>query len=305
MGNIIIWGNEKGLENLAEETDPDIYKALSRGWHSEIDNLSPWIPLSEVAGDAKSSTWTTSTTSEVPPIILVGPCTSSIDLAWFFHQRDMLPEWASVLTPCQSAGKGQLGREWISPVGNIYGAIRLPVPLEQWTGMASVIMGYLLLTELKSAGVSAQLKWPNDILVNGRKTGGILIEERNGVLIAGIGLNLVSCPSVEQMRDQYSIIAGSLNESGCDFKPLSLWRQIVENSRNLYCKTIREENPENVIEQINSRMAFIDSKVRVTGQAAGSYEAKVQGLSSNGGLKLLTENGAHVIHSGSIYPLSL
>ncbi len=304
MGTIIIWGNGKGLENLADETDPDIYKAVSREWSADIEALSPWSALSKVGGDDKSIGWTVSTTSEIPPIILIGPCSSSIDMAWYFHQKGMLPEWASVLTPGQSAGKGQFGREWFSPVGNIYGALRIPVPLGRLEGMASVIMGYLLVTVLAKYGVSAQLKWPNDILVNGRKTGGILIEERGGVLVAGIGLNLVSCPSVEQLRDQQVIIAGNLSEFGYDFKPLSLWRQIVENSCDFYYKIIREYNFENVIDQIHSCMAFNGSKVRVVDQAIGAYEAEVLGLSSNGGLKLMTDNGAHVIYSGSICPLN-
>lgn len=228
MENIIMWGNGSVLKDFSD-------KSIFRDWKEDIDELSSWFTEPTLGADAKSRCRIAEKTSEIPPIILVGPCNSSIDMAWYFYRKGMLPEWGAVLTPKQWAGKGQFGRDWFSPPGNLYGALRLPASFGSRTCPASIIMGYLMMTGLEKHGVAAQLKWPNDILVKGRKVGGILIEERAGILIAGVGLNLVSSPSCEQLRHPHAISAGILNEQGYDFTPFSLWLDLVKHARNLYC----------------------------------------------------------------------
>ncbi len=274
-----MWGNRKGINPLADGTDTGLNKTILHDRNTDAGYLS-----------------------FLPRIIQIQQCTSSFDIAWRLYLKGLLPEWGSVLAESQSAGRGQLGREWVSPAGNIYGALRLPLPSGKWKYPASLILGYLLVTGLEREGITADLKWPNDILVKGKKVCGILIEERAGAMIAGVGINLISCPFADQLRDQYAISAGILNTSGYNFKPLPLWRRLVEHSRDLYCQILLKETPENLISQIESRMAFIGATVRVAGGTSEPYEAKVIGLSPEGGLKLITDKGVRVIMSGSIYP---
>jgi BirA family transcriptional regulator, biotin operon repressor / biotin---[acetyl-CoA-carboxylase] ligase len=92
----------------------------------------------------------------------------------------------------QTAGRGQYGRVWQCPPGSgILMSVLLfpPATIRRpalMTALAAVAVGE---TILKVAGIQAKIKWPNDLLLHGRKVCGILIEQGQGVVI-GIGLNI-------------------------------------------------------------------------------------------------------------------
>ncbi|MFA5960733.1 MAG: biotin--[acetyl-CoA-carboxylase] ligase [Tatlockia sp.] len=99
----------------------------------------------------------------------------------------------------QTAGRGRFGRQWASPFGeNIYFSckMRLHKPFAELSGL-SLVMGLALLKSLKTGGIRDKLtlKWPNDLMWEDKKLGGILIEladtNSNGTdLIIGIGINV-------------------------------------------------------------------------------------------------------------------
>lgn len=95
----------------------------------------------------------------------------------------------------QTAGRGRLGREWVSPPGAglmISVVVRPDVPTEHWTWLP-LIAGLSTVRALRScAGVTATLKWPNDVLVAGRKAGGLLAEVVDSAVVLGIGLNVTT-----------------------------------------------------------------------------------------------------------------
>jgi BirA family biotin operon repressor/biotin-[acetyl-CoA-carboxylase] ligase len=108
------------------------------------------------------------------------------------YAQDPAHAGLAILARAQTAGRGQRGRSWWCPPGagvllSIVlfppPALRRPVLLTAWAGVSVCE----LLREL--AGVSATLKWPNDVLVQQRKVCGILIEQARGVVV-GLGLNL-------------------------------------------------------------------------------------------------------------------
>lgn len=114
------------------------------------------------------------------------------------------PEGTLIRADRQSAGRGRRGREWQSPDGNLYMSLLLRPnqPLEQSARLsfvAAVALGDAL-ASLVPPMIEIGLKWPNDLLVHGRKCAGLLLESAaraNGVLdwlIIGIGVNLVSHP---------------------------------------------------------------------------------------------------------------
>ncbi|HEY6335680.1 MAG TPA: biotin--[acetyl-CoA-carboxylase] ligase [Alphaproteobacteria bacterium] len=103
----------------------------------------------------------------------------------------------------QNAGRGRFGRRWISPPGNLYLSMVLrparPATEAVQLGMvAAVAAGEAL--EALCEGASVKLKWPNDVLLNGAKACGILLESsagRQGLLdwlVLGIGVNVESAP---------------------------------------------------------------------------------------------------------------
>jgi len=98
----------------------------------------------------------------------------------------------------QTSGRGRRGRTWTSPRGNLYASLLLrparPVSEAAALGFAAVTaMGDVAEVLLPSAA-QIRHKWPNDLLINGRKVGGILLETQPGFLVLGIGVNIASHP---------------------------------------------------------------------------------------------------------------
>ena len=109
----------------------------------------------------------------------------------------------------QTQGRGRRGNQWVSPLASgIYlsFARRIEV-VDKLTGLMSLIAGIAVIRALKQAGIrDAGLKWPNDILIEGKKLGGVLLEmhgEEGGPLdmIIGIGLNY-QIPSTLEVGNQ-------------------------------------------------------------------------------------------------------
>ncbi len=95
----------------------------------------------------------------------------------------------------QQQGRGRLGRSWQSPAGhNIYTSIALVVPPHRLNGPISLLTGAALAHALSTAvGCPAALKWPNDVIIEGRKCAGILVEAGTDPVpfaIVGIGINV-------------------------------------------------------------------------------------------------------------------
>ncbi len=97
----------------------------------------------------------------------------------------------------QKSGKGRLGRAWESPQGNLYFSVLLrpPRPKRAW-GHYSFAAGVAIAETVGAILPDAkiELKWPNDVLVNGKKICGILLEGGEGWLVIGMGINVASTP---------------------------------------------------------------------------------------------------------------
>jgi BirA family transcriptional regulator, biotin operon repressor / biotin---[acetyl-CoA-carboxylase] ligase len=103
-----------------------------------------------------------------------------------------LPEGAVAVTEHQTAGRGRDGRRWEDEPGT---ALLLSVLLRPpETGVAaqlSLVCALAVAEAIEArAGLAAAVKWPNDVLVDGRKLAGILLEGRDGAVVCGIGVNV-------------------------------------------------------------------------------------------------------------------
>ena len=103
------------------------------------------------------------------------------------------PPFSLVMTEEQTAGRGRLGRTWISRPGESLALSAMVPGLPHGPGLTWVplLAGACLVEALRSAGLpEAGLKWPNDVLVAGKKLAGVLCEvHQNGGVIVGVGLN--------------------------------------------------------------------------------------------------------------------
>lgn len=106
------------------------------------------------------------------------------------------PQWAAVLADEQTGGRGRQGRAWASPPGGLYLSVLLR-PRFASTSLVPLAAGVAVVEALREHGVTAELKWPNDVVAVGRKLAGILAEASSSSsgldwVVLGLGVNLVT-----------------------------------------------------------------------------------------------------------------
>jgi len=121
-----------------------------------------------------------------------------------------LGEGAAAVCNEQTAGRGRLGRTWSAPRDTaILCSILLEPPPDHVVAELSLVGGVAVAETVEAAlSLSAQIKWPNDVLVNRRKVAGILAEAEGTSAILGVGLNVNQ--SREQRPADSTVAAGSL-----------------------------------------------------------------------------------------------
>lgn len=108
-----------------------------------------------------------------------------------------------IIASCQSGGKGRMGRSWLSPKGNLY-LSAVVKDYDDKTPMLAFVVAIALADAL--ADFEVRLKWPNDILLNGKKLAGVLLERTEDKrIIIGIGVNIVSCPTDGMLYETASL----------------------------------------------------------------------------------------------------
>ena len=115
------------------------------------------------------------------------------------------PEGAAAVCDQQTAGRGRLGRRWETAPGTaVLCSVALRPPANRRAAELSLVGGMAAADAVELAlGLAAQIKWPNDVMVNRFKVVGILAEARNGVVALGIGVN------VNQTRSELPVVTKS------------------------------------------------------------------------------------------------
>ena len=109
-----------------------------------------------------------------------------------------LAEGAVAATDHQTGGRGRFGRAWEAPPGtSVLASVMLHPPAERHLPELSLVAALAACETVEGAtGLTAQIKWPNDVMLNRRKVAGVLSELSGGAVIVGIGVN------VNQARDE-------------------------------------------------------------------------------------------------------
>jgi BirA family biotin operon repressor/biotin-[acetyl-CoA-carboxylase] ligase len=146
---------------------------------------------------------------ESPNIELQRVVGSSNDVVRQLPQSNQVAGY-TVLAEAQTAGRGRRGKQWQSPFGcNLYLSMYWPLHNGMQAAMGlSLVIGTVLAEALQEAGIlGVQLKWPNDVLVDGRKIAGILVElegqaSGDANAIIGVGVNLAMPAWLSSQIDQ-------------------------------------------------------------------------------------------------------
>jgi BirA family biotin operon repressor/biotin-[acetyl-CoA-carboxylase] ligase len=178
-------------------------------------------------------------------------------------------EGTVVVAETQIAGRGRLGREWFSPVGGLWFSVVLRPELKPVEAVRLVFVAGLAAAEVlrELYGLKAETKWPNDVLVNGRKVCGILTEmnttdETVNYVIVGVGVN-ANFDVKKTFPEDLKTVATSLeNELGRKVKLEELFKALLEKLENVYGLFL-EEGFGPVLEKWKMYAGFLNCQVEV------------------------------------------
>jgi BirA family biotin operon repressor/biotin-[acetyl-CoA-carboxylase] ligase len=146
-------------------------------------------------------------------------------------------EGTVIIADAQTAGKGRMGRTWISPEGSLAMSLILKPYLDNLPQLVMIASLAVVRTIKKVTGLQAQIKWPNDVLIKGKKVCGILIEnevkgDKVNFAIIGIGINVNFDPlAFPKIAD----IATSLShELGAEVSKAALISTLLSELEQLY-----------------------------------------------------------------------
>jgi BirA family biotin operon repressor/biotin-[acetyl-CoA-carboxylase] ligase len=126
------------------------------------------------------------------------------------------PEGTVVWAREQTGGRGRRGRNWASPAGNLYSTTILRPACAAQRAAELGFVAALAVGDLVPTGRAVRLKWPNDVLVDGGKIAGILLESAIGQdglvehVVAGIGVNVSFAPQLPDMRYPSAALGGTV-----------------------------------------------------------------------------------------------
>ena len=194
----------------------------------------------------------------------------------------------------QTGGKGRQGRTWQSPAGNLYASTLVRLRGEDPPAPSLALVAAVALHEVVSVYAPAtQIKWPNDLLFNGAKLAGILLERQGDAVIVGFGVNLTYHPQgLDRPVTSIGALAGMRPEPGP-------FLEILSRDFSRWLARWRGEGVAPV------RRAWLEA-AHPLGTALSTPEGDglFDGLDEDGALRLrLADGSLRVIHAGDIFLL--
>jgi BirA family transcriptional regulator, biotin operon repressor / biotin---[acetyl-CoA-carboxylase] ligase len=205
----------------------------------------------------------------------------------------------------QSAGRGRRGRQWIGIPGNLFVSFILrpdcaPAVASQLGFVAALALGDAIGTGAPP-GAALRCKWPNDVLINGRKFAGILLESEARVsgkldwVVLGIGVNVVGHP------EETDYPTTSLREEGCEAADAAAVLSALAQAFQLWHETWIKEGFGPI------RAAWLPRAVGLGDEITVRLDrerivGRFRGIEADGALALETVAGARRIAAGDVFP---
>ncbi|HII65752.1 TPA: biotin--[acetyl-CoA-carboxylase] ligase [Candidatus Woesearchaeota archaeon] len=218
------------------------------------------------------------------------PCVSSTNEHAKRLAAGGMPEWTAVLAGKQLRGRGRRGRRWASPQGGLYLSIVL---YPRRTDHVQVLTFAVALAVEDAIGkrhfLKTSIKWPNDVLLNGKKVCGILTETAFGSSIScivGIGLN------ANQKRFSPRIASNAtslLIESGEKTDIDDLAHDILVRLKEYYA-FFQDGKEAKVLDEWKKRCTTLGKNVRIA-SPSGSFSGKAVGVTEEGMLRVRLPSG--------------
>lgn len=215
------------------------------------------------------------------------------------------PHGTVIVAKEQTAGKGRRGRAWESPAGeNIYMSILLrPHLVPERAPMLTLVMAYSIAKAIQNQGFDGiQIKWPNDLILRGKKICGILTEMKMngsqiGHVIIGAGINVNTKHFPEDLKDKASSL---FLESGKKQEMEKLLQDILNEFGADYDTFLKEENLSFMVDNYNSILVNCGKEVVIL-EPGNEFTATALGVNEKGELIVRLPNGKEqTIYAGEV-----
>lgn len=215
------------------------------------------------------------------------------------------PEGTLVVADCQNAGRGRLGRVWTSPSGcGLWMSLVLrPTFQPMQASMITLVAAMAVMEGIEEvSGVEVQIKWPNDLVVQGKKVCGILTEmslEENRIshIVVGIGINVNNPSFPEELQDKAISLAMT---AGKKVSRAKLAAAVCKAFEKYYQIFVEDGDLRSIKDDYNARLVNRGQQV-VISDGAGSFTCTSSGIDETGALLVTKEDGsAEAITSGEV-----
>ena len=206
-----------------------------------------------------------------------------------------LPEGAAAVCDEQTAGRGRLGRVWQAPPGTaLLCSVLLRPPSDRNPAELSLVGGIAVADAVEQAlGLAAQIKWPNDVMVNRRKVAGVLAEARGEGIVLGMGIN------VNQTREQLPAGARApaslLTVDGVRRERAPILADLLE-LLELHYDRWREGGLDAIYDFLGARDFLRGRRISVDGESGTAV-----GIDRSGRLEVELGGGRRLVESGEIH----
>jgi BirA family biotin operon repressor/biotin-[acetyl-CoA-carboxylase] ligase len=207
------------------------------------------------------------------------------------------PDFSLIIADEQTSGRGRLNRQWFTPP---HSALAMSLILHPTTierahpARTTGLLALSLAESLLELGLVPEIKWPNDVLLTGRKVAGVLVEttwmgEELQAMVLGMGVNVLntSVPPAEQLLFPATSIE---TELGHPVERTELLREILAR--------VLEWRPnlgtDAFLKSWEGSLAFRGQQVQVEGDSAKQVRGELLGLNTDGSLRLRDEHGKSV-----------
>ena len=213
------------------------------------------------------------------------------------NQINQLKKGDLCLAEYQTAGRGRRGRQWLSPfAGQLIFSFYWTIDPKKALDGLSLVIGLAI-----AEALNAKVKWPNDVLLSGRKLGGILVEiinHKNGLLnlVVGIGINVKLPQSTEiEISQPYA----QLTEQDPDIDREKILIKVIQRIYSRLAQFEEKGIDEEFMQKWINHNEFFGDEVNVFTEQ-GAISGIEQGIDKRGYLKVIIDEGERYFNAGEV-----
>jgi BirA family biotin operon repressor/biotin-[acetyl-CoA-carboxylase] ligase len=228
----------------------------------------------------------------------------STNLEAIRQARKGADEGCCIVAREQTAGRGRKGRTWTSSRdAGLYISIVLRPEFELTNlPLISLAAAIAVHDTLADFGLDPDIKWPNDVLIREKKICGILAEttdsDRGIAVIVGIGINLTSDSFPKEIADTATSIEAELDVS---IPTAQLESSLLQNFADVYQELSVTNGPATIVDEWSAGSIYVRGKTVKVTLAGEPIIGTTDGLGSDGGIRIRTNNGSvRIVHAGDV-----